>query len=152
MAAQETGSDDAEMITGINVTPLVDVTLVLLIIFIVTAKLVVARAVPHDLPRAATAHETEVVFAVALDPAGAVSVEGRPIVQDQELRSLAAAALARDPDVRAVIQAAGEARHAVVVRVMDILRQAGLAKIGFAVDRSAPLPGSTSGSKTHARP
>ena len=42
-------------ITGINVTPLVDITLVLLIIFMVTAKLVVSRAMPMDLPKAATA-------------------------------------------------------------------------------------------------
>ena len=43
------------IISGINVTPLVDVTLVLLIIFIVTAKLVVAPAVPLDLPKASRA-------------------------------------------------------------------------------------------------
>ena len=42
------------IISGINVTPLVDVTLVLLVIFIVTAKIVVTPAIPMDLPPAAT--------------------------------------------------------------------------------------------------
>ena len=49
---------------GINVTPLVDITLVLLIIFIVTAKIIVTPAVPLDLPRAAHSEEVQVVFSV----------------------------------------------------------------------------------------
>jgi len=46
-------NNDEEGINGINVTPLVDVTLVLLIIFMVTAKLIAGRAIPLDLPKAA---------------------------------------------------------------------------------------------------
>ena len=138
-------NDDEEMISGINVTPLVDITLVLLIIFIVTAKLVVTRAVPHDLPKAATAGETEVVFAVSVEADGRVSVDAQPIARDEELRDRALAALGKDPDLRAVIQASADARHAAVLRAVDVLRQAGVSKIGFAVDRAAPLPPSGSG-------
>lgn len=50
------------MITGINVTPLVDITLVLLIIFIVTAKILVTPAVPLDLPQAARSEEVQLVL------------------------------------------------------------------------------------------
>ena len=50
VAAYADSSDEA--ITGINVTPLVDIVLVLLIIFMVTAKLIVSKAVPLDLPKA----------------------------------------------------------------------------------------------------
>ena len=46
--------DSEDAITGINVTPLVDITLVLLIIFMVTAKLIVSKSVPLDLPKAAS--------------------------------------------------------------------------------------------------
>jgi len=53
-------------ITGINVTPLVDITLVLLVIFMVTAKLVVSRALPMDLPKAATGGEVQQIFSVSL--------------------------------------------------------------------------------------
>ena len=53
-------SEDA--ITGINVTPLVDITLVLLIIFMVTAKIIVSQSVPLDLPKAASGTDVQTVF------------------------------------------------------------------------------------------
>ena len=62
MGAQQTKRGG--IIQGINVTPLVDITLVLLIIFIVTAKTVVPQAVPVELPRAASAESTQAIFAV----------------------------------------------------------------------------------------
>jgi len=128
------GHADAEdeMISGINVTPLVDVMLVLLVIFIVTAKLVVVPLLPHDLPTAASAETTQVVFAVTIDRAGRVAVDRRPIASDPELHHAAEAALAATPDLRVVIQAARESLHGDVIRVMDELRRAGATKIGFA--------------------
>jgi biopolymer transport protein ExbD len=51
--------DTDEMITSINVTPLVDITLVLLIILMITASYVASKAIPLDLPKGATA-ETQV--------------------------------------------------------------------------------------------
>jgi biopolymer transport protein ExbD len=139
VAAADARADDEDIISDINVTPLVDITLVLLIIFIVTAKLVVSQAIPHDLPKAATAGETEVVFAVNVDAEGRVSVDAQAIARDEDLRDRALAALGKDPELRAVIQASGDARHAAVLRAMDVLRQAGVSKIGFAVDKIAPL-------------
>lgn len=139
--AGKSGADD-EMIAGINVTPLVDVTLVLLIIFIVTAKLVVVPLLPHDLPRAASAETTQVVFAVSIDRAGHVMVDKRPIATDGELHRAAKAALAATPDLRVVIQAARESLHGDVIRVMDELRRAGATKIGFA---TRPYDDGTSG-------
>jgi biopolymer transport protein ExbD len=65
-------------ITGINVTPLVDITLVLLIIFMVTPKLVVSRALPLDLPKAATGSEVQQVFALSLAADGSTFVNGAP--------------------------------------------------------------------------
>ena len=50
--------DDGEMITDINVTPLVDIMLVLLIIFMLTANLIVAPSIKVDLPKAATGEGT----------------------------------------------------------------------------------------------
>jgi biopolymer transport protein ExbD len=44
------GEDDEDLISGINVTPLVDVMLVLLVIFMVTAKIIVSQGMPMDLP------------------------------------------------------------------------------------------------------
>jgi biopolymer transport protein ExbD len=59
-------SDTEEAITGINVTPLVDIVLVLLIIFMVTAKLIVSKSVPLDLPKAASGSDIQTVFSIVL--------------------------------------------------------------------------------------
>jgi hypothetical protein len=67
------------IIEGINVTPLVDITLVLLIIFIVTAKIVVTPAVPLDLPRAAGAEELQTVLSVVVPREGSMLVDGEAI-------------------------------------------------------------------------
>ena len=69
MAPTNTGD---EMLTGINVTPLVDITLVLLIVFMVTAKLIASPSMPLDLPKAANAPQdapTVVVPSPLNDPA-----------------------------------------------------------------------------------
>src|SRR5687768_9725376 len=89
-------------ITGINVTPLVDITLVLLIIFMVTAKLVVSRAVPMDLPKAATGGEVQQVFSVVLLPDHSIQLDGQKLTEPQLLEK-ARAALKAHPELRAVI-------------------------------------------------
>jgi biopolymer transport protein ExbD len=124
-------------ITGINVTPLVDITLVLLIIFMVTAKLVVRRdAMTLDLPKAATGAEVQEIFNVAVLADGSLRLDGQPIGYAL-LRERAAAALATNHDLRAVIQAEGAVPHRTVIHVLDLLRQAGVAKIGFGVVRDS---------------
>lgn len=128
-------------ITGINVTPLVDITLVLLIIFMVTAKLVVSNAIPMDLPKAATGGEVQQVFSLALGADGRVSVDGTTLDGDRELLEHATAALRRSPELRAVIQADGEVPHRRVMSALDVLRQAGLSRIAFGVQRVEPLAG-----------
>src|SRR5438477_11744942 len=93
------------IISGINVTPLVDITLVLLIIFIVTAKIIVMPAVPLDLPRASQTEELQVIFSVLVPVNGPVLVNGEPAESDEGMLRLAEQALAKDPEVRAVINA-----------------------------------------------
>ncbi len=132
-----TANNDDEAITGINVTPLVDITLVLLIIFMVTAKIMVSQSIPSDLPKAATGEETQVVFTVAVEADGRVLADGQP-VDDTGLRSAGAAALARSSELRTIIQAPSAATHGAVIHVIDELRQAGIVKLGFAVERSEP--------------
>jgi biopolymer transport protein ExbD len=129
-------ADEDDMVVGINVTPLVDVTLVLLIIFLVTAKLVVQQGIPMDLPKAASAGATQTVFTVSVDEGGKVFANGAPVTED-ELRGQAKRALSDSPELRTVVQAAGGARHDAVLRVVDDLREVGIVKIAFAADRTA---------------
>lgn len=126
-------------ITGINVTPLVDITLVLLIIFMVTAKLVVSRAMPMDLPKAATGGELQQVFSVSLRQDGSTDVDGQPAPTDQILLDRAQSSLKAHPEVRAVVEADGEVPHRRVMHALDVLRQAGLSRIAFGVQAGSPV-------------
>jgi biopolymer transport protein ExbD len=128
--------DDDGAIVGINVTPLVDITLVLLIIFIVTARIISQQGVPMDVPTAASAGTVQSVFTVSIDEQGGLFADGQPVAE-RSLRVLAARALARDPALRTVIQADGRARHAAVIHVLDELRLAGVARIAFAAEPPA---------------
>jgi biopolymer transport protein ExbD len=140
--AAEAREGDDEMITGINVTPMVDVVLVLLVIFIVTARLGAVPTVPHDLPTAASAGETEAVFTVSVDAQGHLAADHRPVTDGEELARAARLALAAAPETRVVIEAAGDARHSDVIAAMDTLRGAGATKVAFAVRRgAAPVSG-----------
>lgn len=135
MAHASPASDD-DIVATINVTPLVDITLVLLIIFMVTAKLIAQQGIPMDLPKAASAGATQAVFTVSVDKEGHVFADGRPLADDDALRAAAKAAMAADPETRTVIQAAGDASHASVLHAMDELRESGVTKIAFAAEKS----------------
>jgi biopolymer transport protein ExbD len=125
------------IIEGINVTPLVDITLVLLIIFIVTAKIVVAPAVPLDLPKASKSEEVQSVLSVTVPAEGPMRVDG-VVMDDGALSSRARAALARDPELRAVLQADRAVSHGRVMSVLDVLRSAGLVRVAFGAVREEP--------------
>jgi len=122
-----------EVMADINVTPLVDVVLVLLIVFMVTAQLIASHTLPLDLPKAATGGEQQVVFSVEVGSSGAVVVDGKPVANEDAVEPLAKAAVTAHPDVRAVINADGAVRHATVVKVMDRMKRAGIVRIAFGV-------------------
>jgi biopolymer transport protein ExbD len=121
-------------ITSINVTPLVDITLVLLIIFMVTAKVVVNRqALDLDLPKAATGNPVQEIFSVALPAGGGIAVNGERMRADADVIARARAARALHRDLRAVVHADASVPHGQVMHALDLLRQSGVSKIGFGV-------------------
>ena len=125
-------------ITGINVTPLVDITLVLLIIFMVTAKLVVSLAVPMDLPKAATGGAVQEIFSVSVPADQTLVLEGKAL-SESELLLRARDALKKNPELRAIIDADGSVPHKRVLATLDLLRQAGLGRVAFGAAPIAPL-------------
>jgi biopolymer transport protein ExbD len=128
-------------IHAINVTPLVDVMLVLLVIFMVTAKLADDRDLPFDLPEAASGEVTQTTLNVTLDEHGARSVDGVPVQGDAALSAAARRAQAAHRDLRTVIVAAKRASHGDVMRVLDVLRLAGVTKVAFAIEANKePAP------------
>ncbi|MBX3209668.1 MAG: biopolymer transporter ExbD [Labilithrix sp.] len=127
-----------EAITGINVTPLVDIVLVLLIIFMVTAKLIVSKSVPLDLPKAATGSDIQTVFSVVLAADGTTQVDSKTVPGDDAILGLARTAHEKNPELRAVIKADTTVPHGRVIHVLDLLKQAQVAKIAFGVQPVAP--------------
>lgn len=132
--AQETD----EAITGINVTPLVDIVLVLLIIFMVTAKLIVSKSVPLDLPKAATGSDIQTVFSIVLVADGTTQVDSKPVPSDDTILGMARSAHDKNSELRAVIKADSAVPHGRVIHVLDLLKQAGVQKIAFGVQPTAP--------------
>jgi len=129
-------NDDDGMVSGINVTPLVDVTLVLLIIFMVTARIIVSQGMPMDLPKAASGEALQQVFSVELSADGKTRVDSDNLANDEAIVPLAKAAKAKTADLRAVIRADRKVEHGRVIHVLDLLKRAGVAKIAFAVSPS----------------
>jgi biopolymer transport protein ExbD len=138
-----TNSHGSSTFSGINVTPLVDIMLVLLIIFMVTARLIASQAMPVDLPKAASGSEQQTVFAVALNAKGELTVDSRPVKGDREFLELARGAYARNSNLRAVIHADTSLNYGRVVRLMDLLKQGGISKIAFAVTPTSLEPAGT---------
>lgn len=136
MAGGAQESDEA--ITGINVTPLVDIVLVLLIIFMVTAKLIVSKSVPLDLPKAATGSDIQTVFSVVLAADGTTQVDSNTVPSDDAILGLAKTAHEKNPELRAVIKADSAVPHGRVIHVLDLLKQAQVSKIAFGVQPAAP--------------
>lgn len=121
------------MITAINITPMVDITLVLLIIFMVTAKIIVSQSMPLDLPKAASGQQVQMVFSLQLRANGETSVDSKKVPNDEAILALAREARAKNEDLRAVIQADQAVTHGRVIHVLDLLKQAGVGKIAFGV-------------------
>src|SRR5512132_1518932 len=97
--------DNDEEISGINVTPLVDIVLVLLIIFMVTANFIVRETVEVDLPRAANGGETvQGLVNVVLDKEGKLYFDGVEVTE-ADLSRRVVEAVSKDKDTRAIISA-----------------------------------------------
>ena len=133
MAAAPTHDD--EMISGINVTPLVDITLVLLIIFMVTATYIVRETIEVELPRAASGGETVgTTLALVLDREGRLFLDGEERTL-AEARLAVRAAVAQDREAKAIIGADRSVSHGQVVEVIDLVKSEGLTKFAINVER-----------------
>jgi biopolymer transport protein ExbD len=151
MAGSSSGNDD-EGINGINVTPLVDITLVLLIIFMVTAKIIVSQSVPLDLPKAATGTDVQTVFSIVMAANGSAQVDSKAIPNDDAIFEISRTAHAQNADLRAVIKADAAVPHGRVIHVLDLLKQAGVSKIAFGVTPISPVTTTPLPSGTPAPP
>jgi biopolymer transport protein ExbD len=124
-----------EVIAGINVTPLVDITLVLLIIFMVTATYVVKETIEVDLPHAASGGETlGTTLALVLDKEGKLFLDGVETSRALAREAIRSAA-ARDKDARAIISADKSVSHGQVVEVIDLVKTQGITKFAINIEK-----------------
>jgi biopolymer transport protein TolR len=135
MMASGAAEYEDEGITGINVTPLVDITLVLLIIFMVTASYIVKETIEVELPRAAHGGETvQKTFALLVTRDGKSFLNGVP-VDDGALISEVQKARTAGEDVQAIIGADKNATHGAVTHLLDVLKGAGVTKFAIQIEK-----------------
>lgn len=132
-------SRGVEPMSDINVTPLVDVMLVLVVIFIITAPLL-ASSIRLDLPRsdAAGTHDVPRFVSVVVDRAGQTYLADEPMTLEQLSQRLKTVAAA-NPDTEVQLRADQGVSYGRVVEVIGVAQKAGLSRLGFVAD--APLPG-----------
>ena len=130
--AMSGGSEDGEPMMDMNMTPLIDVLLVLLIMFIITIP-IQTHAVKVDLPQNSKNNPNPVDAQknkITIDAAGQTAWNGAP-VDDVTLRQYLDASAALNPEPELHFQPAPDARYDVVDRVLAVVKRSGITKLGF---------------------
>src|ERR1700684_2918472 len=129
-------SRSAGPIVGINVTPMVDVVLVLLVIMMVSATYIVQQSLKVEPPKTATSDEAaSSPAAVTITRDGAFFFGGAPVDENQLVLRLRSAVQA-NAEVNLVVTADEHAFHGSVVHVIDLAKVEGINKFAINVDRA----------------
>ncbi len=121
--------------SSINVTPFVDVMLVLLVIFMITAPMLIKDIIDIKLPKTATSDGQKAeLIGIAINKDGQVLLNGT-LVDDETLKSQVKEMLAVNPNTQGVISADVELPYGKVVRVIDQLKLAGLDKFAVQIEK-----------------
>ena len=136
--AGKLGGNSDEPITEINIVPLVDIILVVLIIFMVTATYIVAPSIKVNLPEAATGDPTEPSsLGITVTADRQLLIDGE-LVTEEQLRTRVRAAYATNKDIVCLIAGDRDARHGDVTHVIDLVKQEGVVKFAINIE---PVPG-----------
>lgn len=134
MAALNSNNDD-DVIAGINVTPFVDIALVLLVIFMATSSYIARASIPVNLPQAASAGQAvESTLNVVVTREGQVFVDGQPTPLDT-LPAIIRRSVEQSPGTQAVIAADKGVPYGTVVGVLDVVKQQGVKAFALNVER-----------------
>jgi biopolymer transport protein ExbD len=125
------GGSRNKTISGINITPMVDVMLVLLVIMMVSATYIVSQSLKVELPKAASASESAVsLAAVTITQDGKYYFNQQPVDESALVARFKAAAAASD-EVSLIITGDKEAKHGLVVHVIDLAKLEGIRKFAI---------------------
>ncbi len=132
---ESSSSGQIQEINEINITPFVDVVLVLLVIFIVTAPMMMKDLIEVKLPKTSLADiKASSPLAIAITAQGQILVDGQ-VVTDQILRDRSREAYKKDPMTSVILAADQESRHGDVVKVIGIFKGAGLSNFALQVEK-----------------
>jgi biopolymer transport protein ExbD len=133
-------SGQVQEMNEINITPFVDVVLVLLVIFIVTAPMMMKDLLEVNLPKTSISDtRASSPFAIAITAQGQILLAGQ-LVTEAILRQRALEAQSKDPLTSVILAADREARHGDVTNVIGIVKGAGLSNFAIQVEKTfAPL-------------
>ncbi|HEY5950941.1 MAG TPA: biopolymer transporter ExbD [Kofleriaceae bacterium] len=127
------------IVAEINVTPLVDIMLVLLIIFMLTAHLIAKQAIEVELPTATQSTTLPpTTLAVTLTKDGTLYLDAAPITPDG-LRAAVKAAIAKDPKTQAIIIGDKAVSHGRVVWLLDTIKSLGVTSFAIQIDPMAVM-------------
>ncbi|GAB1233588.1 ExbD/TolR family protein [Ferrigenium sp. UT5] len=131
MAFGNAGQDSGDMMSEINVTPLVDVMLVLLVVFIITAPLLASQSLKINLPKTESVAKDDKLqkVSLAIDAKGEVTYESARLNDDGLAKMLKSRAV--DPGFQLQIQADEAVNYGRVAQVMAIAQKSGVAKLSF---------------------
>ena len=121
-------------IVDINVTPLVDIVLVLLIIFMVTATYIVNPAIKAELPKASSGEEVKTTLALTLTKEGQLYVNGEPKTE-AEARDVVRRAVATNPSIQAIVAADRHVAPGDWVHVVDLAKTSGVRRFAIGTER-----------------
>jgi biopolymer transport protein ExbD len=130
-----TSGDEGEL-TGINVTPLVDIVLVLLIIFMVTANTIVREPVEVEVPRATRPAHPRAPVMISMDARSRYFFDGVEVAPTALAVKLKDVVLG-DREVRAIISAAQTLGDGEVIALIDLVKEAGIAKFALDIQKDA---------------
>lgn len=126
---------DEEPLSEINVVPLVDIILVVLIIFMVTAPMFMKPSINVNLPKAASGDQTQPgQLNISITADGRLNLNGA-FASEEEISSKAKQIFETNPDVQAVISADKDVAHGRVVGIMDIVKSVGVKKFAISIDK-----------------
>lgn len=133
MGAKYDSQDD--IIAEINVVPLVDVILVVLIIFMVTAPMIMKPSISVNLPKSGSGDATKPSkLNITIGKTGELQLDGRVVTQ-AEIKATAQQEYAKNQDVQAIIAADKDVSHGQVVSILDAVKAAGVKRFAISIDR-----------------
>jgi biopolymer transport protein ExbD len=134
MGMKQTDIEDS--ISDINVVPLVDIILVVLIIFMVTAPMIMKPSINVNLPKAASGDKsTPSQLTITIAPGGALNLNGAK-ADEGAIQDKAQEEVGKNPDIQAIISADKEVPHGTVVHIIDVVKTAGVKKFAISIEKS----------------